>query len=121
MKGTVKNGVAVNIKPMDGSAQLGVLTGGQYVFAELNVSATDLINFDHYYTELGVRVNLAKPCKVYIGSNILLTNEVEGEVPPPPDPTPIPAFDANVHFEIRNSKLINVIVDGKTWVEKLDP
>ena len=115
MKGTVKNGVSVNIKPMDGSLQLGVLTGGQYVFAELNATATDLINFDHYYTELGVRVNLAKPCKVYIGSNIILTNETEVE--PDPTPTPIPAINADIHLQYRDGILKSVVVDNETWLK----
>ncbi len=119
MKGTVKDGVAVNIKPMDGSAQLGVLTGGQYVFADLNASATDLINFDHYYTELGVRVNLAKPCKVYIGSNILLTNETEGEPDPTPDPTPIPEINYDLHLQIRDGVLKSVTVDNEIWVKQI--
>lgn len=117
MKGTVKNGVTVNIKPMDGSAQLGVLTGGQYVFAELNPSATDLINFNHYYEVNGLRVNLSKPCKVYIGTNIILSNETEGEVPPPPPPTPIPAINADIHLQYRDGVLKSVVVDNETWLK----
>src|SRR5688572_18139750 len=112
MKGTVKDGVTSNIKPMDGSAQLGVLTGGQYVFADLNASATDLINFNHYYTVDGLKVILAKPCKVYIGTNILLSNEVESEVPPPP-PT-VPSVNFDLHVQVRDGLPKSVTMAGKT-------
>ena len=94
MKGVAKAGTQSNIKPMDGSAQLATLFGGQYVYGEKSVAGTDIINFSHYYKADKTKVPLAKPCKVTT-ANLILSNEIEppGTEPPPtpePEPTPEP-------------------------------
>ena len=104
MKGTVKTGLTVNIKPMDGSAQLGVLTGGQYVFGDLSAAGTDLININYYFKVDGTKVNLTKPCKVFIGSNMIVTNETEPGGEPQPVPATIP-----LEFSVSNGDGNNMI------------
>ena len=86
MKGIAKAGTQSNIKPMDGSAQLATLFGGQYVYGEKSVAGTDIINFSHYYKAYKTKVPLAKPCKVTT-ANLILSNEIE---PPGTEPTPTP-------------------------------
>lgn len=94
MKATAKEGTISNIKPMAGGGAIATLTGGQYVFGDLSSQGTDIINFSHYYTATGVKVELGKPCKVYIGTNLIITNETEPTTPPDPnpDPDPTPTF-----------------------------
>jgi len=103
MKAKAKDGTINNIKPMAGGGAIATLTGGQYVFGDLSSQATDIINFDHYYTATGVRVELGKPCKIYIGNNLILTNETEPTDPPDPEPSSDVIVKAVIYFE-----------DGKT-------
>ena len=98
MKAKAKDGTANNIKPMSGGGAIATLTGGQYVFGDLSSQATDIINFSHYYTASGVKIELGKPCKVYIGTNLTLTNETETTEPPDP-PTNDAIVKAVVYFE----------------------
>ena len=92
MKAKAKDLTINNIKPMAGGGAIATLSGGQYVFGDLSSQATDIINFSHFYTASGVKIELGKPCKVYIGTNLILTNETETTTPPDPDPDPAPTF-----------------------------
>jgi len=113
MKATVKTNKTANLKPMDGSGQLGVLIAGQYVFGELSVQETDIINFNHYYTESGVKIPLSKPCKVFIGDNLIITNEVEDDSPPGPDPEvpPVVYPPVSVSFDFTDKKTLTIFSD----------
>jgi len=99
MKATAKSGTTNNIKPMAGGGAIATLTGGQYVFGDLSTQGTDIINFDHYYTASGVRIELGRPCKVYIGTNLILTNETETTTPPDPEPSNGAIVKAVIYFE----------------------
>lgn len=99
MKAKAKEGTSTNIKPMAGGGAIATLTGGQYVFGDLSSQATDIINFSHYYTATGVRIELGKPCKVYIGSNLIVTNETESTTPTDPESTNDAIVKAVIYFE----------------------
>lgn len=101
MKATAKPNTVSNIKPMDGGVAIATLSGGEYVFGDLSSQLTDIINFSHYYTAEGVKVPLSRLCKVYIGNNLILTNDVEGT--PDPEPSSDVIVKAVIHFK-----------DGKT-------
>lgn len=98
MKGTAKQGTVSNIKPMEGGVAIASLPGGQYVYGDLSPTGSDIINFTHYYKADGTKVELSKPCKVFIGNNLIVTNENEPTTDPetPTDPDPeVPQFPAS--------------------------
>jgi hypothetical protein len=99
MKARAKDLTVSNIKPMSGGAAITTLTAGQYVFGDLSTQGTDIINFSHFYTASGVRIELGKPCKVYIGTNLILTNETEPTTPPDPEPSNGAIVKAVIYFE----------------------
>jgi len=111
MKAIAKQNTSSNIKPMDGSPQLGVLTGGQYVYGDLSLTGTDIINFEHYYKADGTKVPLGKKCKVFIGNNLVVTNEVEPTPDPTPDPTPEPSGLVPLTVTIEGDGYKTVTVD----------
>lgn len=76
-----------NVKPMAGGVTLYQMMAGDYAYGDKG--ATDLMNFTHFYRKNGDVVQLGAPHKAYLGG-LILTEEVEGNVPPvePPPPTP---------------------------------
>jgi len=99
MKAKAKDLTVSNIKPMAGGAAIATLTAGQYVFGDLSSQGTDIINFSHYYTADGVKVELGKPCKVFISTNLIVTNENETTPPPDPDTSSDVIVKAVIYFE----------------------
>jgi hypothetical protein len=81
LKGTAK--ALTNIKPMDGGATLAVMGVGDYAYGDKGT--TDLTGFTHYY-RAGLKIELGKPCKAYLG-NLTLTNEPEVIIVDPPEET----------------------------------
>ena len=109
--GIVKAGLIANVKPMDGSPQIATMQAGEYVFGELSVAQTDLINFDHYYRANDQRVDLSKPCKVSV-ANMTVTEGTE----PGPDPEPPPVdpdgvkriIESHVTYETNAGAIVTV-------------
>lgn len=80
MKATVI--VPVNVKPMSGNMTPVKLPAGYCFYGEVSTGGTDIIKFDHYYTDKGMRVELGQMCKASIGQNLKLNLEDEPGNPP---------------------------------------
>lgn len=89
MKGTQKQGLSSNVKPMAGGVAIAQLKSGDYVYGDVSSTGSDLINFTHFYRADGTLFELGTPCKVTV-TNLVMVNEAEPGTPPVPDPTPTP-------------------------------
>lgn len=113
MKATVKPSAGANLKPTDGIGQVISLTGGMYVFGDLNTAKTDVINIMGYYTASGIKTILSKPHKVFVGSNLVVTDEVEPNPNDDPDPTPAPIVypPVSYSFDFNDPKTLTIFSD----------
>lgn len=102
--------VPTNIKPMSGGEKIDTLGIGEFVFGDYSSQETDIINVNKIYTKDGfVRRTLSVPCKVFIGNNLIVTNETESETPTEPeepttDPDPEPVFPQSYILTEPNGK-----------------
>lgn len=110
MKGVAK--IITNIKPMAGGVAIAQLQAGDYVFGDYVFGNTDVVNFSHYYKASGAKIELGKLCKAY-AANLVITNELEPAVTPPPDPEPTTdIITRKVEIDTANGK---IRIDGGAW------
>jgi hypothetical protein len=95
MKGVCKVGMVANIKNISTGVLLHQMTAGEYVYGDLSTALTDLVNFSHYYTAAGVKIELGAVCKVS-KTNLVVTNESEPVTPPPPPPVTDDSYTVDV-------------------------
>ena len=89
MKATAKT--ATNLKPMAGGGAIATLPVGGWIYGDKG--ATDIINFTHWYRPTGQKMELGAPCKAFIGTNLVLSDEAEPGTQPDPPPTTPPTTD----------------------------
>src|SRR5690554_6847785 len=110
MKATAKQGTTTNVKPMNGNGEIFTLSNGEYVYGNLSIQKTDIVNVFVIYNSNGtIKKEFSQPYKVFIGNNLIVTNETEPEIPTEPeepttDPDPEPVFPESYILTDPNGK-----------------